>query len=106
MSATIITALICPQRIPRSWRNQDRTTGSVALEELVNTEAKRNSVQVRKMQNSAVATIPGAAIGRSTRRMAVPREPPSTSTDSSMVIGTSSKNPFIIQMTKGSWVMT
>ncbi len=38
--------------------------------------------------------------------MTVPREPPSTSTDSSMLLGTSSKKPFIIQITKGSWVMT
>ena len=44
--ATTITALICPHRMPLSWRNQDRTTGSVALVELVNSEANRNSVQV------------------------------------------------------------
>jgi len=35
--------------------------GSVALVELVNSEANRNSVQVRKMQNRAVATMPGKA---------------------------------------------
>ena len=100
-SATTMTALICPHRIPRSCLNQERTTGSVALEEFVNIEAKRNSVQVRKIQKRAVATMPGMASGMITLNMTVALFPPSTRTDSSMERGISSKNPYIIHITIG-----
>jgi len=69
-------------------------------------EAKRNSVQVKKIQKSAVATMPGKATGRTTRKIHVARVPPSINTDSPISCGTSSKKPFIIQMTNGSWIIT
>ncbi len=52
IKATIITALICPQRMPLSWRNHERTTGSVALVELLNTNSYQKGAWTLHMLRS------------------------------------------------------
>src|SRR5581483_7236435 len=66
----------------------------------VSESAIRKSLYVVITLKIAVAAIPGAASGSTTRRKAVSRESPSTIAASSMSRGISSRKLCIIQMTK------
>src|SRR5207249_9544848 len=78
-AASVPAALIAPQSMSIRVINVDAPTGTVCEFGLdVSTRATRNSLYVTMTAKIAVATSPGAARGRTTRRNAVIRDEPST----------------------------
>lgn len=83
--------------------NRARATGRVASSGvLTSTSAKKNSFQAEMKENSAVATMPGASSGKTTRRSTWSRVAPSTLAASSSSRGMLRTNPWSIHSANGS----
>src|SRR5882762_6199731 len=75
-------------------------TGMVTASVLVSVSAKAYSFQAEMREKTAVAAMPGAAWGSTTRTSASRREWPSSMAASSYAVGISSMKAFIIQVVK------
>src|ERR1700722_15236193 len=76
-------------------------TGNVCASKPVTNEAKKYSFQHRTVERMKDATMPGSAIGATTRRNALQIEQPSTRAACSISVGIVSNWSRITQMTIG-----
>src|SRR3990170_8686265 len=95
------SAAMLPQAVPIEVTKVDETTGTVLSDVVVRVSAKRNSVQLKMKQRTAVAAMPPLAIGSTIRRKIMKRLAPSTIALSSISEGMSSKKLFIRRTASG-----
>lgn len=81
-----------------------RWTGAVEATTPVSTRAKSSSFQLKMKQISAVAAIPGAATGATTRLSTVGSRAPSTWAASMIETGTSERKDCIIHTAIGRFI--
>ena len=84
--------------------NPVRKTGAVWATTPVSTRAKSSSFQLKMKQISAVAAMPGRAIGATTRARIVGSRAPSICAASMIATGTSARKDCIIHTAIGRFI--
>ena len=99
---TTDAAIITPQSNTSDPVNEYKATETGILSELfIKSNANKNSFQVLIKVNIAVATIPGATMGKTICIKILSFPAPSTLADSSISSGTDLKKPISIQIANG-----
>src|SRR5690606_12982628 len=94
----------CAQNRPSLVMNPTRKTGTVPAWAAVRFTAQKNSVHEKMTQINAVAAMPGATTGSTTRYSSVGSVAPSTRAASIISVGTSRKNERIIHTASGRFM--